>query len=102
MIFVTSENTKKSWGALVEIGAAWITQIEHKIFTIYDFRPEYPLDNTQQWHTTLRNKNGELCMNSVSVDVFAQKIEFICDKLGYKKKTRQENKATLGRLIKVE
>lgn len=102
VIFVTSENTKKSWGALVEIGAAWITQIEHKIFTIYDFRPEYPLDNTQQWHTTLRNKNGELCMNSVSVDVFAQKIEFICDKLGYKKKTRQENKATLGRLIKVE
>ena len=30
VIFVTSHNTKQSWGALTEVGAAWITQIEHK------------------------------------------------------------------------
>lgn len=99
---MTSENTKKSWGALVEIGAAWITQIEHKIFTIYDFRPEYPLDNAQQWHTTVRNQEGELCMDKVRMDIFAQKIEYICDKLEYKKRTRQENIEKLSRLIRVD
>ena len=66
-------------GALIEVGAAWITQIEHKIFNIYDFRPEHPLDDEQQWHTSSRNEEGELCMSKLSVDIFAQKIEYICD-----------------------
>ncbi len=100
-IFVTSSNTKTSWGALIEIGAAWITQIEHKIFNIYDFRPEHPLDDEQQWHTSRRNMDGELCMSTLSVDIFAQKIEYICDKLGYRKRTRQENKDYLETLVKV-
>lgn len=100
-IFVTSNNTKMSWGALIEVGAAWITQIEHKIFNIHDFRPEHPLDDEQQWHTSSRNKGGELCMSKLSVDIFAQKIEYICDKLGYRKRTRQENKDRLETLVKV-
>mgnify|MGYP000441609147 FL=1 len=49
VIFVTSHNTKQSWGALTEVGAAWITQIEHKIFNIHDFRPEHPLDDEQRF-----------------------------------------------------
>ena len=101
VIFVTSHNTKKSWGALTEVGAAWITQIEHKIFNIHDFRPEHPLDDEQQWHVSMRDANGELYMSKLSVDIFAQKIEFICDKLGYKKKSRQENKDHLETLVRV-
>lgn len=101
VIFVTSNNTKKSWGALIEVGAAWITQIEHKILNIYDFRPEHPLDEEQQWHTSSRNEEGELCMSKLNVDIFAQKIEYICDKLGYRKRTRQENKDRLETLVKV-
>ncbi|WP_277056459.1 ATP-binding protein [Treponema socranskii] len=101
VIFVTSNNTRRSWGALIEVGAAWITQIEHKIFNIHNFRPEHPLDDEQQWHNSSRNKNGELCMSKLSVDIFAQKIEYICDKLGYRKKARQENKNRLKTLVKV-
>lgn len=101
VIFVTSHNTKKSWGALTEVGAAWITQIEHKIFNIYDFRPEHPLDDEQQWHSSSRDDNGDLCMSKLSIDIFAQKIEYICDKLGYKKRSRQENKDFLETLVKV-
>lgn len=101
VIFVTSNSTKKSWGALIEVGAAWITQIEHKIFNIYNFRTEHPLDDEQQWHTSSRNEEGELCMSKLSVDIFAQKIEYICDKLGYRKRTRQENKDHLETLVKV-
>lgn len=101
VIFITSNNTKTSWGALTEVGAAWITQIEHKIFNIYDFRPEHPLDDEQQWHTSRRNSDGELYMSKLSVDIFCQKIEYICDKLNYPKKTRAENKARLETLVKV-
>jgi hypothetical protein len=102
VIFVTSHNTQSSWGALMEVGAAWITQVEHKIFNIGDFRPEHPLDDEQQWHTSFRDDDGNLYMSNLSVDIFAQKIEYICDKLGYKKRTRQENKDRLSKLVMVK
>lgn len=101
VIFVISRNTKNSWGALIEVGAAWITQIEHKIFNIHDFRPEHPLDDEQQWHTSFRDSNDELYMSKLSADIFSQKIEYICDKLGYKKNSRQENIAYLETLVKI-
>lgn len=101
VIFVTSHNTKRSWGALTEVGAAWITQIEHKIFNIHDFRPEHPLDDEQQWHTSFRDSDNNLYMSKLSADIFSQKIEYICDKLGYKKKTRQENKDHLETMVKL-
>lgn len=101
VIFVTSHNTKQSWGALTEVGAAWITQIEHKIFNIHDFRPEHPLDDEQQWHTSFRDSDNNLYMSKLSADIFSQKIEYICDKLGYKKKARHENRAYLETLVKI-
>lgn len=101
VVFVTSHSTERSWGALTEVGAAWITQIEHKIFNIHDFRPEHPLDDEQQWHTSFRDESEELYMSKLSVDIFVQKIEYICEKLGYKKKGRQENKDHLETLVKV-
>lgn len=100
VLFVTSENTKTSWGAITEVGASWITQIDHKIFNISPFRPEHPLDDASQWHTTNRD-SSELYMSSLSVDIFCQKIEAVCDKLGYAKKMRAENKEYLKTLISV-
>lgn len=101
VIFVTSHNTKTSWGALTEVGAAWITQVEHKIFNITDFRPEHPLDDEQQWHSSNRDNDGNLYMTKLNADIFSQKIEYICDKLGYKKKTRQQNRKRLETLVKI-
>lgn len=101
VIFVTSHNTKSSWGALTEVGAAWITQVEHKIFNVRDFRPEHPLDDEQQWHSSSRDSSGNLYMPKLSADMFSQKIEFICDKLGYQKRMRQENRDRLETLVKV-
>ncbi len=101
VLFVTSKNTKESWGALIEVGAAWITQIEHKIFNISGFRPEHPLDDEQQWHTTSRDAVGNLYMSKLSADIFCQKIEYICDKIGYKKKSRLENLHFLDTIVKI-
>jgi len=101
VLFITSENTKKSWGAITEVGAAWITQIDHKIFNISPFRPEHPLDDEAQWQSTNSDKNGELWMNPPNADILCRKIEDVCDKLGYKKKDRKTNNAYLKTLVQV-
>jgi hypothetical protein len=102
VLFITSENTKKSWGAIIEVGASWITQIDHKIFNIDPFRPEHPLDDQAQWHTTNRDTTSkELSMSALSADIFCQKTETVCDKIGYTKKTRQENKEYLKQLVPI-
>lgn len=102
VLFVTSENTKGSWGAITEVGASWITKIDHKIFNIRPFRPEHPLNDEVQWQSTNRDKvNGELSMDPLNADIFCQKIEAVCDLLGYKKKTRAQNTAHLGTLVSV-
>ena len=102
-IFVTSENTKISWGAITEVGAAWITQIDHKIFNIHPFRPEHPLNDEAQWQTTNRDAGqaNQLWMIPLNADIFCQKIEAICDALKYKRKTRAQNMSHLGTLVSI-
>ena len=101
VLFVTSNDSKLSWGALTEVGAAWITGIEHKIFNIYNFRPEHPLDDEAQWHISKRDDDGNITMSKLSADIFCQKIEFVCEKLGYQKKDRATNKTYLESLVKI-
>ena len=103
VIFVTSDNTRKAWGAMVEIGASWITQIDNKIFNIPPFRPEHPLNDENLWHTTYRDENTKaLSMTKVNADIFCVKIEDVCDALGYKKRLRKENKQMLSSLVTIE
>jgi hypothetical protein len=103
VLFVTSHNTKVSWGAITEVGASWITQVDHKIFNVHPFRPEHPLNDEMQWQSTNREDptKGELWMIPLNADVFCQKIEAVCDALGYEKKARAENRAYLGTLISI-
>lgn len=103
VIFVTSDNTKKAWGAMVEIGASWITQIDNKIFNIPPFRPEHPLNDENLWHTTYRDENTKaLSMTKVNADIFCVKIEDVCNALGYKKRSREENKQMLSSLVTID
>jgi len=103
VLFVTSENSKQSWGAITEVGAAWITRIDHRIFNVSPFRPEHPLDDEQQWQSTNREEptKGELWMNRLNADILCQKIEAICDRLGYTKRTRVENMSYLETLVEI-
>lgn len=103
VLFVTSENTKQSWGAITEVGASWITQVDHKIFNIPPFRPEHPLDDESQWHCTIRDISvNELWMSTLSADIFCQKIEAVCEKIGYNKKSRKDNKEYLKQLVSIK
>jgi Molecular chaperone, HSP90 family len=101
VLFITSQNTKSSWGAITEVGAAWITQIDHKIFNIHPFRPEHPLDDELLWQTTQREASGDLWMLRLNADIFCQKIESVCDRLGYTKNNRSENMRFLGSLVTI-
>ena len=103
VLFVTSENTRASWGAIIEVGASWITRVDHKIFNVDPFRPEHPLSDEMQWQSTNRERptEGELWMTPLNADVFCQKIEAVCDALGYKKNTRADNKNYLGTLVSI-
>lgn len=102
-LFITSTNTMLSWGAITEVGAAWITQIDHKIFNIHPFRPEHPLDDEAQWQTTNRDTapSSQLWMIRLNADIFCQKIEAVCDALGYKKRTRAQNMNHLETLVAI-
>lgn len=103
VLFVTSEFSAISWGALVEVGAAWITSIDNKIFNIPPCRPEHPLDDQKAWHNTNRDVNTSvLSMDKINADIFCVKIEDVCDKLNYQKRTRDENKNMLASLVIVE
>lgn len=103
VLFVTSKNFKESWGAITEVGAAWITQIDNKIFNIIPGRPEHPLDDEAEWHNS--NMDGpphfELWMTKLDSDIFCQKIENICDKLGYSKRSRMDNKSYLETIVQI-
>lgn len=103
VLFVTSENTKVSWGAITEVGASWITKVDHKIFNIHPFRPEHPLNDELQWQSTNREEptKGDLWMIKLNADIFCQKIEAVCDALGYRKKTRAKNMDHLGTLVSI-
>lgn len=102
VVFVTSENTPEAWGAMTEIGASWITQVNNKIFNIPPFRPQHPLNDEALWHSTERRDGNELYMTRLNADIFCQKIEAICDELGYVKKTRAENISHLRSSIIIE
>lgn len=102
VLFVTSENTKTAWGAMVEIGASWITKVDHKIFNISGFRPEHPLNDEAMWNTINRDLSGRLSITRLNCDDFCSKIEQVCQVIGYNHKSRAENKEKLATLIIVE
>jgi len=111
IFFVTSAKMGKSWGAVTEVGACWITEADHKIFNLYDegapdneksFRPDHPLDTDSVWQECTRNKEKEICLSKLQCDTFAQKVRIVCEHLGYEVKSKEENKSYLGRLVRVE
>ena len=101
VLFITCENTPAAWGAMTEIGAAWITQVDNKIFNIDSFKSKHPLNDETVWHTTNRDEDGALYMSSLNVDIFCKKIEHTCDILEYVKQTRSSNTTYLKTLLRI-
>lgn len=100
VIYVTSNNMVKSWGAVLEVGAGWITRRDHKVFTIYDHVPRQPLDTKPVWHTSEKD-GGTISMSAVEFDSFAVKIIDVCEQLGYAFKNKEDNKKELEKRVSV-
>ena len=107
VLFVTSENVlsvekdnpSASWGELMEIGAAWVTQKEHWIFNIDDFKPEKPLNVEDKWVAiyTKTDENGQsiLSLSEAMANSFCNKIIETCNQCGFSPKSFERNKEYL-------
>ena len=102
VIYVTSKNMARAWGAVTEVGAGWVTRIDHKVFNIKGYTPAKPLNTDLEWQTSIRNEDGLLYMTITECDKFASKVESICNKLGYKKRTRKENTNKIKEYITIK
>lgn len=100
VIYVTSKEMACSWYTVAEVGAGWITRIDHEVFNIHDHKPEPPLDTGRVWHTSIRDVN-RIKMINIECDRFAIKIEGISNSLGYRNKTRAQNNSELARYIDI-
>lgn len=101
VVFVTSHNTINSWGSMVEIGAAWITQVGHKIINVANFEPEPPLNVATTW-TNIKREDDKLKISKVELDDFCVKMEYVCSRIGYTPQSHEANKAYLRGLVIVE
>jgi hypothetical protein len=101
VIYVTSEDMAKAWGAVSEVGAGWITQSSHDIFTLDDHEPQEPLNVRAEWQTSKKEGNN-IVMTSIEFDKFIVKIIDICKDLGYALQTKSSNEKELKRYVTVE
>ena len=101
VIFVTSEHIKGSFGAMSEVGAAWITRADHKIINIKKFRPEKPLDDSRTWQNTSVN-NNIISMDKLNADLFCSMLEDASRNLGYSPKDRSTNMKHLSGMITID
>lgn len=101
IIYVTSADMAKAWGAVTEVGAGWITQNDHKVFNINGHTPDKPLNTDVEWQTSVRTRNG-ISMTNVECDKFASKVESICDSLKYEKRSRKENTNKIKEYVLIE
>jgi hypothetical protein len=100
VLYVTSEDMARSWGAVTEVGAGWITKKDHKIFNIKGHRPQIPLNIEVEWQTSM--KEGEnISMTKIEFDKFVVKIIDTCSKLGYTPRSKEDNEKELGRYVSV-
>ncbi|MFA5431356.1 MAG: ATP-binding protein [Candidatus Paceibacterota bacterium] len=98
VIYVTSNDMARSWGAVSEVGAGWITQKDHDIFSINGYRPDPPLNTRAEWHTS-KKSGDDITMNDLEIDKFIVKIRDICNDLGYKVRDKVSNKKELKKYL---
>ena len=99
VINVEPENPQASWGELMEIGAAWVTQKDHWIFNIDGFKPQEPLNVKDKFVDIyiLPGEDGHpiLSLSPAAVNSFCQKIIHTCQMCGYAPKSFEDNKEYL-------
>ncbi len=98
VIYVTSNEMAKSWAAVSEVGAGWITQSKHDIFNVSGHTPKPPLNTGLEWHTS-KKENDKIIMGELDFEKFIVKIIDICKDLGYAPKEKEINRKELSNYV---
>lgn len=100
VIFLTSKAMSTSWGALLEVGAAWITRADHQLLSISGFTPKAPLDIGPEWHNFEINHDS-IIMTMHSQNGFISNIERVCAYFNFNPKAKAENIAELKKYVQI-
>jgi hypothetical protein len=104
VLFIHSTNMRNSWGAIVEVGAEWVTRNsdnQHCIINICDENILEPLANGGVYISIQREQNEISCYKQ-NADTFCQIIEDLCKYFNKKQISRQENIKLLGKMLKIK
>lgn len=88
VIYVTSESMAKSWAAVSEVGAGWITKSDHDIFNINDYSPKKPLNIDVVWTNVKIDSEGVLEFSAHEANRVAENIEGATEALGHNSKSQ--------------
>ncbi len=102
VLYVTSDTMAGRWGAVLEVGAGWITKKAHKIFNIRDHAPLAPLDIMVEWQTSKKSATDEISMDAVEFDKFVIRVMEVSTELGYSTKTKKSNEDELKRYVTID
>lgn len=103
VLFVHSCNMKNSWGAVVEVGAEWVTRTsdkQHCILKIDDQEISEPLRDGAIYISVNRDQYGINCYKQ-NADTFCQIIEDISKYFSKIPLMRKANMSLLSKMLKV-
>jgi hypothetical protein len=100
VLYVTSDDMARSWFAVAEVGAGWITKKDHKIFNIEAHRPQRPLNIEAEWQTSIKT-GDDISMRAIEFDKFIVKIIDVCTQLGFTPKSKKSNEKELARYVSI-
>lgn len=92
-------------GAIVEVGAGWVTRSsekQHTIVNINSYIPRLPLDTGAVRVDLLRDDRDNIKTDSVTADTLCQTIEKIAQFYGKKNQTRNENLILIKKMLLVK
>lgn len=100
VLYVTSEKMAAKWSVMLEVGAGWITQSNHHVFRIKDFKPQPPLDTETEWHECSCDREKNILeMSDHDRSVLIEKLKFICRTLNIIPRTDTEIDAKIKQLL---
>ncbi|OSQ42271.1 ATP-binding protein [Thalassospira alkalitolerans] len=100
VLYVTSEQMSKSWGAVSEVGAGWIAKSDHDVISIDSYVPQQPLNTKAEWTNISHGEDG-VVLESKEADKIAEKMVVICKYLGYEPKSKELNLQETERIASV-
>lgn len=102
VVYVTSESMAKSWAAVSEVGAGWITKSEHDIFNVNHYSPQKPLNIDVVWANIVFDSSGKLVLSIHEANRVAEKIEGVTKSIRGKSPSRELIVEEIGRVALIE